>query len=153
MVSIANLCLAQHEAAVHAVEVVCVIFVGEVAQRFGQGSVVVSVVFARNGSRYVAELQIVGCIIGVTFEDMYHAVVCGRCHKVADTCNRAVDDVAEIPVVVLPDTVRLAVFRGIFTVEVTIVIIPAVCPSEQQILPFVFMAGVGNIEFAVRTSA
>ncbi|CWM42146.1 Uncharacterised protein [Neisseria meningitidis] len=140
---------AQDKAAVHAVAVAHIAFFGKGAQLFGKGGVfesgsVVIKILARHRAGDVAELQIVAALVpAALFEDMHHPVVGGSSQILADRHDGAVDDVAQIALVLA--VVAAAVFLTVFwlavvfffvdCVKLTVIIESTNRPRQQHFFP------------------
>ncbi|CWO41667.1 Uncharacterised protein [Neisseria meningitidis] len=136
--------LAQDKAAVHAVAVAHIAFFGKGAQLFGKGGVLALNILARHRARDITELQtIVAVIPAAFFEDMHHPVVGGSSQILADRHDGAVDDVAQIALVLA--VVAAAVFLTVFwlavvfffvdCVKLTVIIESTNRPRQQHFFP------------------
>ncbi|CWN76014.1 Uncharacterised protein [Neisseria meningitidis] len=112
--------MAQDKAAVHAVAVAHIAFFGKGAQLFGEGGVVVFNILARHRARDITELQTIVALVPAVafFEDMHHPVVGGSSQIPADRHDGAVDDVAQIALVLA--VVAAAVFLAVFWLVVVV---------------------------------
>ncbi|CRL92569.1 hypothetical protein [Neisseria meningitidis serogroup B] len=135
--------MAQDKAAVHAVAVAHIAFFGKGAQLFGKGGFGVLNILARHRAGDVAELQTIVARVPVAFfEDMHHPVVGGSSQILADRHDGAVDDVAQIAIVVVAAAVFLTVFwlAVVFffvdCVKSTVIIGISNRPRQQHFFPF-----------------
>ncbi|CWM60479.1 Uncharacterised protein [Neisseria meningitidis] len=135
---------AQDKAAVHAVAVAHIAFFGKGAQLFGKGGFGVLNILARHRTRDITELQIVAALVpAALFEDMHHPVVGGSSQILADRHDGAVDDVAQIALVLA--VVAAAVFLAVFwlavffffveCVKLTVIIGSTNRPRQQYFFP------------------
>ncbi|CWR81439.1 Uncharacterised protein [Neisseria meningitidis] len=142
--------LAQDKAAVHAVAVAHIAFFGKGAQLFGKGGVfesgsVVIKILARHRAGDITELQTIVALVHAVafFEDMHHPVVGGSSQIPADRHDGAVDDVAQIALVLA--AVAAAVFLTVFwlavvfffveCVKLTVIIGSTNRPRQQYFFP------------------
>ncbi|CWP19202.1 Uncharacterised protein [Neisseria meningitidis] len=137
---------AQDKAAVHAVAVAHIAFFGKGAQLFGKGGFGVLNILARHRTRDITELQIVAALVpAALFEDMHHPVVGGSSQILADRHDGAVDDVAQIALVLA--VVAAAVFLTVFWLAVvfffvdcvksTVIIESTNRPRQQHFFPLI----------------
>ncbi|CEZ52481.1 Uncharacterised protein [Neisseria meningitidis] len=111
---------AQDKAAVHAVAVAHIAFFGKGAQLFGKGGFLALNILARHRARDITELQTIVALVPAVafFEDMHHPVVGGSSQIPADRHDGAVDDVAQIALVLA--AVAAAVFLTVFWLVVVV---------------------------------